>query len=467
MRADALSAERRALLRARLARRPAPGTVPLVRLPRPDGAVFPLSHQQEELWFLQRFAPESTAYNVPVVWRLRGSFAPEAVAAALNRLTARHEVLRTAFPERDGEPVQLPHPPAPWRLRVRHARSTDEATAIVREACERPFDLAAPGPLRPLLVLSPGGGALVLDLHHIVSDEWSERLLWRDFRHFYHAAHGLPTEPLPEPPAQYADFAAWQRARLAGGGLATLTGHWRDRLAGLPTLSLPLDRPRPRSQMFTGAVHRFPLPPAPAAALTALARAARATPFMAHLAVWVLTLARVTRQRDIAVGTITAGRDHPWLRDMVGFFVNTLVLRTDVAGAGDFVALLDRVRRTVLDAQAHQALPFPQVVEAVRPPRTPGLSPLVQVLYAYSAAGPHEERHLPGAKVTAEGVEMPVARFDLVLNVFQTPAETLCALEYNTALLRARTARRLAHLHTETLRRVVDDPRAALPLDGE
>ncbi|MFD7865255.1 condensation domain-containing protein [Streptomyces sp. NPDC059783] len=460
MSSEVLSPERMALLKARLARRAAPADpVPrLTGLPRTPATVLPLSHQQEELWFLQRLAPESTAYNTPVLWRIAGSVDQIAVSAALSRLTARHEVLRTSFPERDGEPVQQPHPPAVRRLKVRRTADREATDRLVRRAGERPFDLTAPGLLRPLLALDPDGATLLLDLHHIASDEWSERVLWRDFRHFYLAERGPADGRLPELPVQFADYAAWQRDRLRGERLDRLTAHWRSRLGGLAPLRLPLDRPRPRTQTFGGAVHTFDLPSGPAAGLAALARAHGATPFMAYLAVFVLLLSRVSGQDDVTVGTITSGRDHPHLRDLVGFFVGTLALRTGLHGAADFPEVLRRVRATVLDAQAHEALPFRKVVEAVRPPRTPGVPPLVQVLYSYTAAGREDARELAGAEVTTGGVEMPVARFDLVLNVWETPTGALAAFEYNTALFRERTVRRLAGLYGDLLRRICAAP---------
>jgi hypothetical protein len=465
LRVPALSAERQALLKARLAdraRRQQPAQI--TSRPRTEPVIFPLSYQQEELWFLHQLAPESPMYNTPVVWRLAGSIDPVRIAAAVSRLVERHEILRTRFVQHDGQPVQIVEPPTPTRLRVRHLPEAADPADHVRLACEVPFDLTSPHRLRTLLLrTSPTDATLLLDLHHIVCDEWSEGVLWRDFDALYRQACGLPAEPLPSLGIQYGDYAQWQRDRLSGPVLDELASFWRGRLAGAGTLPLPTDRPRPRVHTFDGAVHWFDISESSAAAVADLARACRGTPFIGFLAAFVLLLARWAGQDDVTVGTITAGRGNPQLRELVGFFVNTLALRIFTGGQPTFRELIKRTRRTTLDAYAHEELPFSKVVEVVRPRREAGVSPIFQTLYTYTALAPEVSRNLPGAIVTPGGADMPVARFDLVLNLRETSAGVIGAFEYNTAMFTSPTIEQLARRFADLLTEVAASPDVPLP----
>jgi hypothetical protein len=454
-----LSDDRRALAEALLARRAAATRQPpLKALPRTGQAGWPLTYQQEELWFLQQFVPESTSYNVPVVWRLHGAVDPEHVAAAINQVVRRHEVLRTRFVERDGWPVQVVDPPAARRLRVRHVRDEAVSSDQLRLQCDRPFDLAGSGGLRPVLLRhGDRDSTLLLDLHHIVFDEWSETILWRDFSTYYREARGLPAPPLPDLAVQLVDYAQWQRDSLTGDRLDRLNTFWRDRLTDLPTLAIPTDRTRPRRQSFEGSVYWFSIDPAHAAVVTGMGRAVTATPHMCYLAVFGVLLARWTGQPDLAVGTITSGRTHPALRDLIGFFVNTVVLRLRLAAGMTFPNVLAQTRQTVLDAYEHEFLPFVKVVEAVRPPREPDHHPLFQVMFTYESADAEETRELPGATVSPDGVTLPVARFDLVLNISESNGRIDGGFEFNTTLFDRDTIALLASTFTDLMAEIAAD----------
>jgi len=432
-------------------------------VPRP-GEEFPLSYEQEDLWFLARFAPESTAYNIPAVWRFRGDIDPQALAASIFKLIERHEVLRTRFVERDGVPVQIIEPAAraARRLRVRTLRPGEELDERLRLECDRPFDLSSPQRLRTLLVkASQQDCSLLLDVHHIVSDEWSGALLWRDFSSFYHELLGRAGPPLPALPIRYGDYAAWQRETLSGSVRTRLVSYWGERLAGLRPLSLPEDYPRPAVQTFDGQAHWFSFDGQAARALLTVGRGCRATASMCYLAVFLVLLAQWTGARDLAVGTLSSGRNLPELRDVAGYFVKTLVLRADLSGAPAFPELLARVRDAMIGALAHEALPFSQVVSAARAPRTPGRSPLFQVLYAYEAPGPAARFELPGARMEPEGIDLSPARFDLeftVIDRHRDSATVEAAVEYNTALFRPETARLLGERFARLVTQIAAAP---------
>lgn len=227
---------------------------------------------------------------------------------------------------------------------------------------------------------------------------------------------------------------------------------------------LPTDRPRPRTQTFNGSAVWFPIPPRSAALVADIGRQMGATPFMCYLAAFAVLLARWSGQHEVTVGTITSGRRHPQLRELVGFFINTVVLRTDLSGRPSFRELVDRVRRLILDAYAHEA-PFRKVVEVVRPRREPGRSPLFQVMFSYTAAGAERQRHLPGATATPSGVDMPVARFDLVLNVREAADGLTGVIEYNTDLFTTATVETVAARFVELLAETAADP--GRPLLGD
>lgn len=450
-----LSPERRALVLDLLVARARKQATGIPTLPR-DGRRLPLSPMQEELWFLHRLAPESSMYHAPLILRLTGPLDVDRVRAAVTELVARHEVLRTRFVDEDGEPHAVIDPPGPVEVPVLPLARPARLPVRLRQECDRPFDLAREPGLRPALIrMSPTNNVLVLNLHHIVSDEWTEGLLWRDFL----ACYQDNAAELPELPVQYPDFAAWQRDLLAGPTFDRLAGYWRDQLADAPMLELPTDHPRPPVQRFRGGEHLFPLSAKDDAALRELGRAEGATAYMAHLAVFLLLLSRWSGQHDITIGTITAGRDQRQVRDVAGFFVNALALRTDISGAPTFRELLGRVRRTTLDAHAHQAMPFRTLVETVQPPRAPGRSPLFGVLFTYSPADRDPDLGgLPGITVTRERFELPVARFDLVLNIVDTPTGAAGAIEYDTDLFTAATADEVGEAYRRLLADVVARP---------
>ncbi|HYV80007.1 MAG TPA: condensation domain-containing protein, partial [Streptosporangiaceae bacterium] len=337
-----------------------------------------------------------------------------------------------------------------------------EAIRLVREEAVRPFDLAA-GPLLRITLLALAGTehVLLLTAHHIVSDGWSMGLLMGELGTLYGAASRGEPSPLPDLPIQYADFACWQRRWLAGDVLAAELAWWRDRLAGMPVLDLPTDRPRPAVQTARGASFRFPVPEnEPAAwaeALRSLAHRARATPFMALLAAFQTLLARYSGQDDVAVGTPVAGRSHRQLEELIGFFVNTLVVRTDLSGEPDFLALLARVREEVLGAFTHQDLSFEKLVEELRPDRDLSRTPLFQAVFTLENAAP-APRELPELRLRPFGVDPGTAKFDLTLVLTESPGGLRAELEYNLDLFDESTVQRLASHFGVLLEALVADP---------
>nr|WP_280506903.1 non-ribosomal peptide synthetase [Nocardia farcinica] len=444
---------------------------PLVAGARP--ARLPLSPAQQRMWFLNRYDAASTAYTIPVALRLRGVLDPAALRAALADLVARHEALRTRYPEVDGEPVQeiLPAGPA---LPDAETVAESELPQRIRELVHAPFDVTAEVPVRlRLLRVAETEHVLVGALHHIAADGSSIVPFVRDLMTAY-TARVADSAPCWQPPAvQYADYALWQRALLGdesdpASRAAEQIGYWTRALAGLPDqLALPTDRPRPATQSLRGDTVSFAVDARLHAGLVALGRAHGATLFMVVHAAFAALLARLSGTADIAVGTPVAGRGAAELDDVIGMFVNTLVLRTVVDDGAPFTALLDRARAADLAAFAHADVPFERLVEVLDPARSTARHPLFQVGFSFQN---HERSTLELPGLTVEEIEFDsgVAQFDLHLFALDrygsggAPQGVELVLGYATDLFEASTARRFADQLHRVLAEVVRQPQVVV-----
>ncbi|HSF41300.1 MAG TPA: non-ribosomal peptide synthase/polyketide synthase [Thermoanaerobaculia bacterium] len=417
----------------------------------------PLSFAQERLWFLDQMEPGSPAYNIPAAVSLRGGLRPEILAAALSEAARRHEALRTTFRAVDGVPCQWIAPPSPVDLPVidladlpEEARREEAARLADREA-RRPFDLFA-GPLLRAVLLRLAGRehTALVTVHHIVSDGWSTGVLVHELAVLYEAFAAGSPPPLPELPVQYADFAVWQRIWLQGDALKAELAWWTDRLAGAPrVLELPADRPRPVLPSHRGRHLPVGLDAEVARALRELSRRRGVTLFMTVKAGFDALLSRYTGETDLLVGSPVANRSRPELFGLIGFFANTLVLRGELAGDPTFEALLGRTRETALGAFEHQDLPFEKLVQELSPERSPGRSPLIQVVFALQNA-PAAAWTLPGLELVPLPVESGTAKFDLTLLLRESGGELGGLLESAADLFDEATIARLAG-HFEAL----------------
>jgi amino acid adenylation domain-containing protein len=420
------------------------------------GDRLPLSFAQQRLWFLERLGSGGAAYHIPVRLRLRGELDRDALGRALDRITARHEALRTTFAEVDGEPVQriAPAGESAFLFLDHDLREHPEAEAEFRrlavEEASAPFDLER-GPLvRGRLVrLAADDHVLLVTLHHAVSDAWSMGVLTRELGALYGAFRRGEPDPLAPPPIQYADYAAWQRRRVDGEVLREQSEYWKTALAGAPALlELPTDRARPARQDFAGATVGMVLDEELTAGLKALSQRQGTTLFMTLLAGWSAVLGRLSGQEDVVVGTPTANRGRSEIEGLIGFFVNTLALRVDLFGSPTVAELLDRVRERALGAQQRQDIPFEQVVELVQPARSLSHSPLFQVMFTWQNV-PGGELELPGLTLAPLGGDgITTAKFDLSLALAERGGRIVGGVDYATALFDRETVERyLGYLH--------------------
>ncbi|WP_210608733.1 non-ribosomal peptide synthase/polyketide synthase [Streptomyces rhizosphaericus] len=452
--------------------------------PRPP--VLPLSYAQRRLWFLDRLEGASALYNVPLVLRLSGRLDVPALRAALADVVARHESLRTRFPEVEGEPYQeiVPVAEASVALPLIPVAAADELAERIDQASSHAFDAAAELPVRATLfaldwdqqpppedgLVVTGESVLVLVVHHIAADGWSMGLLWRDLSVAY-AARCAGSAPGWEPlPAQYADYTLWQRKVLGEADdpdsvLAGQLAYWRKALAGAPEeLALPVDRPRPVEAGHQGGLSSFRMPAELHTELAELARAEGVTMFMVWQAAVAVLLSRLGAGEDILIGSPVAGRNDQALEDLAGFFVNTLVIRTDLSGDPTFAEVLGRVRRSALDALEHQEVPFERLVEELAPARSLARHPLFQVALTLHNV-PDVALDLPGVEVGVMPSGAQGAKFDLDLEVIERfdalglPAGLDGGITYATDLFDQATVDMLITRLIRVLRAVADDPR--------
>ncbi|HEV7509099.1 MAG TPA: amino acid adenylation domain-containing protein [Thermoanaerobaculia bacterium] len=435
---------------------------PIVPVPR-DGRL-PLSFAQERLWFLDRLEARTLAYNEAAAFRLEGPLDIAAFRGALDEILLRHESLRTAFPEVDGEAVQVIRPAAPFEIpevdlrALPQALHGEEVHRLALSQALRPFSLAH-GPLVRGLLMRLGGNdhAVLFSFHHIIFDGWSVGVFVRELSALYRARiAGVPAS-LPPLAIQYADFAAWQRGWLQGEVLERQVAWWRGQLTGAAVLELPTDRPRPiLAQAPSGLLHPL-LQPSLTEPLRAFSRGHGATLFMTLLAGFQALLHRHTGQTDISVGTPSANRNHGDVEKLIGFFVNMLVMRTDLSGDPGFGDLVDRVRQTALGTYDHQSVPFAKLVEELRPERDLRHTPLFQVSFQVLNV-PQSPLELPGITLHPLSFAARSAKFDLDLALTDAADRLAGVLDYNADLFDATTMERfLAHFR-QLLTGAVENP---------
>jgi amino acid adenylation domain-containing protein/non-ribosomal peptide synthase protein (TIGR01720 family) len=443
--------------------------LPPIKVQSRDGAL-PLSFAQQRLWFLHQMEPASVAYNVPALVRFSGALDIAALKAAFQALGARHEMLRTAFKDVDGVAFQVTSPTAEAPLSVLDLTAVSaeaQAVEVQRLAAEdatRPFDLTKAPLLRlTLLKLAVTEHVLLLSLHHIVSDGWSLNVLMREFASLYIASCENQANPLPPLPIQYADFAAWQREWLSGDVLNREIEYWKRRLgAEHPALELPTDRPRPVELSPQGAQFRFELDAALTTGVRRLAKKHGASVFMTLLAVFDALLYRLSGQRDIRVGVPIANRNRVELEGLIGFFVNIQVLRAELDGRRTFADLLAQVKGAAFGAQAHQDLPFEQLVEVLQPERDLSRSPLFQVIFNVQRPDFSALDRIPGLRLQFEARDSGATQFDLSLDIKEGDDSLDALITYRVDLFNADTIERFAGYYRNLVEAATAMPEASI-----
>ncbi len=414
------------------------------------GEQLPLSFAQQRLWFLGQMEGGSEAYHIPLRMRMRGALDTGALRRALDRIVARHEVLRTRFAVVQGEPVQKIEAVEQARFELREedlrerGETSEELARRIEEEGERAFDLTSEPLIRgQLLQVGEDEHILLITMHHIVSDEWSIGIFVNELNTLYAPFREGQGDPLPELELQYADYAVWQRNWMEGYGISKAQGrYWKKNLAGAPALlELPWDHARPAQQNYSGRFSRFELEETLLIGLKELGRRHGATLFMTLLGGWAALMGRLSGQEDVVIGIPVANRGRAEIKNLIGFFVNTLAMRVNVAGERRVGGLLEGVKRDVLLAQENQELPFERVVEIIGPERSLSHTPLFNVMFAWQN-GVEGKVEFPGVEIEVLSAGSVKAKFDLSLSLQETSGRIRGGVEYATALFEATTIER-------------------------
>ncbi|MET9447111.1 amino acid adenylation domain-containing protein [Streptomyces cinerochromogenes] len=419
-----------------------------------------LSYAQQRLWFLAQLDGTSAYYNIPMALRLRGPLDRPALHRALEEIVRRHEVLRTRFVDHDGVPHQHIGDGADFRVPFEEAADDARLRSVCEQEAVTPFDLERDCLIRVrLLRRAEREHVLMVTMHHSVSDGWSLGVFLADLVALYEAyAEGRPS-PLEPLPVQYADYAEWQRQWLDDEVQERQIGYWTQRLDGVDArLTFPADRPRPRTKTYHGAHERFSCPPDLMRRLQELSERHDVTLYMTLLAVYLIALHRYTGHTDLAVGTPVAGRNRLETESLIGFFANTLVMRNDLAGDPTFAELLARVRKTALEAYDHQDVPFEAVVDALRPERSLSHSPVFQTMFVLQERQTQRDVRLGELEVSLVEFDFDITKFDVTLDLRETPDGLIGAVEYNTSLFERATVQRFVGHYTQLLAAVADGP---------
>jgi non-ribosomal peptide synthetase component F len=443
--------------------------VPVISSSQNASAEASLSSGQHRLWFLDQLEPGDPSYNIAVAVRLDGALSFPALEQALNEVMARHEGLRTQFKSLNGEPVQvITAVPTGQILQadLRHLGSRDaqaEALKLAAQESLRSFNLSrAPLFRLTLLRLSDESHTLLLTLPHIIGDGWSVNIFLRELAAIYTDYLAGTPSSLERLAIQYRDFVRWQKDRLRDEVIQAQLSYWKKKLASLrPAIPLPTDHPRPSRTSLRGACHWISLSQEISASLKEVSNREGATLFMTLLATLNILLCRYTRCFDITVGSPIAGRNRSEFEKLIGFFVNTLVLRNDLSGNPEFRELLSRVRKTALEAYDNQDTPFHRLVAEVVPERDLALAPLYRVWFVLQVS----QSSVPvfsGLSLSPIDMELQATKFDLALNLTETPQGIKGSFEYSPDLFNKSTIQRMAEDYETLLKLVVSKPEARL-----
>jgi thioesterase domain-containing protein/acyl carrier protein len=436
---------------------------PLVKVSRDEH--LNLSFPQERLWFLDQLEGSNSAYNIPFAFRIEGLLNISALEQSLKEIVQRHEALRTNFSAVDRKPVQAIASTATLTLPVtdlRQLRETERKERvrqlIIKEA-EQPFDLSKDSLLRAsLLQTNEEEWVLLLTVHHIVFDGWSEGLLFAELATLYEAFSTGKPSPLPELPIQYADFAVWQYQWLQGKFREALLDYWQQQLGNnLRELELPSDFPRPTLSVCRSACQKLQLAQELVSSLKTFSRKEGATLFATLLAAFKVLLHTYTEQEDLFVCSPIANRNRKELKEIIGYFVNLLILRSDLSGNPSFRELLSRVRQVVSGAYAHQDLPMQEIVNSLEL----GQISLSQVMFAFQNT-PRQILQLSGLTVTPLETDNGTADFDLFLSLTEEGGMINCLLKYNTDLFAETAIARLLDHFKLVLENIVVDPEQSI-----
>jgi amino acid adenylation domain-containing protein len=427
---------------------------------------YPLSPAQERLWFIEQYEQGTNAYHIPLIFELAEGTQIEGVIFALQKIVARHEILRTTIESRLHEAVQVVHN-RPLLVEKFDVANEPELQSLIRKAINEPFDLQHEFPIRVKFyqfVDNHPATILLINLHHIACDGWSSVIFQKELTAYYEAyAQEISSFDLPPLQIQYKDYALWQRATLRGETLQAQLMYWKKKLEGFPTLSFPTDFARPSRINYSGAYNQFSLSKGTSQKLRTLAKKYGATMHSVMLSSINILLSKYTGQKDIVTGSVTANRHYRQTEDLIGFFVNTQVNRTILQSEQSFSALIQEVHLQQVEAQANQDLPFEKLVDEMAIERDVTRHPIFQVLFVVQSLGNQSKAALektyfrPFKGVTPYEVE----KFDLSIFVDDSQDEIRGQVVYAKGLFLPETIERFVSHYIHLLAQLTSYPEKA------
>jgi thioesterase domain-containing protein/acyl carrier protein len=430
--------------------------------------LYPCSSSQQRFWFIHALSPRSSVLNIALRWELKGRFNASTIEQAFQAIVDRHEILRTRFVDKDGEPMQEVASHLDFHLSVVDLtalpmeKRPDQALALGQQEANRPFDIEQLPPIRvTLLRLSADHGLLLVTVHHMAFDGWSIRVLSHEFGMIAAALGAQRPHDLPELPLQYGDYCLWQKEYLAGSSFEAETTYWKNNLSGAPYFEILPDHERPAQLTFRGEILAVIMPLALGNKLENAARKHNLTLFNFGCAVTALMLHRYSGETDVIFGTQIAGRDDPDLETIIGIFINDLVLRFDASGDPTFEEFLTHVNETVRDALIHPQMPYHKLVELLNPPRDPRRTPLISMNFTVLRDVIDQKNYgtfgLSGQPSLSAG-----SLYDLNFFLVHWPSGWRMALEFNPDLFERRTAEQMLEFLMATFEFAISNPDARL-----
>ncbi|MFS8110511.1 condensation domain-containing protein [Rhizobium jaguaris] len=429
---------------------------------------FPCTQTQLRCWILDKLLPGNPALNVAVRWEIRGAFKASTIEAAFRKVIQRHEILRTRFIEREGQPFQQAVDRIDFKMSVIDLRSmaSDQRQArimsIGEETAQAPFDLGKPGLFRVSLLMAENDrGVLLITAHQSCFDGWSIRVLGREVGEIAAGIDAGRQPVLPELPLQYGDYALWQQEYLQSYGFETEKTFWREKLSGAPYFEVTSDHPRGRVKTNHGNILSIAQPLSFSERIDAAARAHRVSQYSYGAAIISAMLHRLTNAQTVMFGSQVAGREHADLEDLIGVFINNLVLRFDFSSDTSFAQHIHSVSETVEGALNHQRMPFNKLVELINPVRDPSRNPLISVNFNLQKAFLEDHRY-GGFELISSPSQSPGVIYDLSFIMIGRPSGWRMSIEYNADLFEASTIEGLLQLWQKAYEIALDHPEASL-----
>ncbi len=433
-----------------------------------DELLFPLSSSQQRCWFIQALSPGGSVLNIALRWELKGRFNAATIERAFQTIIERHEILRTRFFEKDGEPMQEVASHLDFHLSVVDLTAfpeetrLDEAMALGRREAHVPFDIGQLPLFRvTLLRLSADHGFLLLTTHEIAFDGWCIRLLAHEFGTIAEALEASRAYDLPELPLQYGDYCRWQKEYFASAGFEAQIAYWKRNLEGAPYFEIVSDHARPAAPSYRGEILAAGLPPALGNKLEDAARKHNLTPFAFGCAVIGAMLHRYTGATDVVFGTQIGGRDEVEIENLIGVFLNNLVIRFDASGDPTFTEFLARANATVQEALIHQRMPFHKLVEVLNPPRDLSRTPLISINFTV-LRDLMDHKDYGGFYLNALPSLSSGALYDFNFYMVHWPEGWRIAMEYKPDLFERQTAERLHGFLMAAFEYAISNPEARL-----